>query len=202
MHKHFKLRNIIILECWNWAKDEPCQVRFWHLHIAMVKTFMCGHLCMMAVCTINIYKMVAIFQFFHNGQCSYAISVDTQKTGDPNFGVGNLEFFCTINIYKMVAIFLFFHNGLYWYSISVDTCKTGDPNFGGSLIWNFSVWLIFMKWWPFFNFFIMADASIPLILRELETQIFHWLSFPNFQLVQFSLSPILGSISTLMCGYA
>ena len=26
------------------------------------------------------------FLFFHNGQCRYSISVDTRKTGDPNFG--------------------------------------------------------------------------------------------------------------------
>ena len=39
------------------------------------------------LCTIDINEMAAIFQFFHN-------SVDTQKTGDPNFGgISNLKFF-------------------------------------------------------------------------------------------------------------
>ena len=74
----------------------------------------------------------------------------------------------------MVAIFQFFHNGWCWYSVSVDTRKTGDPNFGGgSVIWKFSIQLIFMKWWPFFNFFIMGDTDIPFLstLRKLETQI-------------------------------
>ena len=117
--------------------------------------------------------MPAIFQFFHNGQCWYSISVDTQKTGDPNFvGVTQLNFFCTIDIKEMAAIFQFFHNGQCWYSISVNTRKTGDPNFGGLAIWNFSIWLISKKWQPFFNLFIMADTDIPfpLTLRKLETQ--------------------------------
>ena len=34
-------------------------------------------------CMIDIYKMAVIFQFFHNGQHRYSISVDTQKTRDP-----------------------------------------------------------------------------------------------------------------------
>ena len=43
---------------------------------------------------------------------------------------------------------------------------------GVSVIWNFSVWLILMKWWSFFNFFIVANANIPfpLTLRKPETQ--------------------------------
>ena len=59
--------------------------------------------------TINIHKMVAIFQFFHSGKHLYSISVDTQKTRDPNFVVvSNLKFFHTIDIYEMAAIFQFF----------------------------------------------------------------------------------------------
>ena len=74
--------------------------------------------------------------------------------------------------YEMVAIFQFFHNGWCWYFISVNTRKTRDPNFGESVIWNFSVWSIFMKWQPFFNFFIMANADIPFpsTLGKPETQ--------------------------------
>ena len=144
--------------------------------------------------------MAAIFQFFYNGRCWYSISANTWKTGDPNFGeFGNLNFFHTIDIKEMATIFQFFHNGQCWYSISIDTQKTGDPNFGGSVFWNFSIWLILKKWQPFF---IMADTDIPSTLRKLEMGIFFWLSFPNFQLVQFSPSPILGSVTTLMHGYA
>ena len=99
--------------------------------------------------------MGAIFQFFHNGQHWYSVSVDTQKTRDQNFWGGQyLKFFCMINIYEMAAIFQFFHNGWQWYSVSIDTWKTGQ------------------------------DA--------------------NFPLVQFSLSPILGSVSmfkTFMSGH-
>ena len=56
---------------------------------------------------MHIYEMVAIFQFFHNDQCKYSISVDTWKTRDPNFGggVGNLKFFHMMHIYEMAATF-------------------------------------------------------------------------------------------------
>ena len=73
---------------------------------------------------------------------------------------------------QQFEIFQFFHNGRCWYSISIDTQKNIDPNFGGSVIWNFSIWLLFTKWQPFFNFFIMAysDIPFPLTLRKPETQ--------------------------------
>ena len=72
----------------------------------------------------------------------------------------------------MAAIFQFFHIGWHWYSSSSNTQKTRDPNFGGLAIWKFSVQLIFMKWQPFFNFFIFADTDIlvPATLRKPETQ--------------------------------
>ena len=77
----------------------------------------------------------------------------------------------------MVTIFQFFHNGWHWYFVSVDTQKTGDPNFWGgvsNLKFFHIIWSIFMKWHPFFNFFIMADTdmSFSLIFRKLETQTF------------------------------
>ena len=133
---------------------------------------------------ININEMRAIFQFFHNGWCWYSISVNTQKTRDPNiWGVSNLKFFHMIDINKIRGIFQFFHNGWHWYSISIDTRKTGDPNFGrGSVIWNFSIQSILTKWKPFFNCFIMADTDIPfpLTLGKLEMWIFCQFTFPNF----------------------
>ena len=59
-----------------------------------------------------------------------------------------------------------------------------------------------MKWWPFFNFFIMADADIPFpstLRKPINTQrpklLRGLVSFLNFPLVQFSKSPILGFIS-------
>ena len=72
----------------------------------------------------------------------------------------------------MVAIFPFFHNGWHWHSISVDTWKTRDPDFGGSVIWKFSIWCIFTKWWPYFDFFIMVAINILFLstLRKPETQ--------------------------------
>ena len=137
-------------------------------------------------------------------------------------------------------------------TLTIDTWKTGDPNFGGSVIWQFSVWLILMKWQPFFNFFHngwhwysvdtgkTADVNFLLVqFSEFSVgsvfPITHprfcfnnnvWLClkhfcmvtflhsenqrqkfsidsvFRTFLLVQFSPSPILGSVSTFMCGYA
>ena len=52
-----------------------------------------------------------------------------------------------------------------------------------------------------FKTFMHGDLST---LRKPEMQIFHWFNFLNFLLVQFSSSPILGSISTFktfMRGY-
>ena len=86
----------------------------------------------------------------------------------------------------MVAIFQFFHNDQCKYSISVDTQKTEDPNFGWLVIWNFSIWHIFTKWQPIFDFFIMANTDI---------------LFPKCKLFIGLVSPwphciVLGSVST------
>ena len=51
-------------------------------------------------------KWWPFFDLFYNGPWWYSISIDTRKTGDPNFeGVSILKFFHTIDIYKMAAIF-------------------------------------------------------------------------------------------------
>ena len=102
----------------------------------------------------------------------------------------------------MAAIFQFFHNGQHWYSISVNTWKTKDPNFWGDGNLKFFRMIDINKMAAIFQFFIMADTDIQFTLGKLEMWIFCWFSFPNFQLVQFSSSPILGSVSTLMHGYA
>ena len=123
--------------------------------------------------------MAAIFQFFHNGQCWYSVSVNTMKTRDPNFeGVSILKFFCTININKMAAIFQFFHNGQCWYSISVNTMKTRDPNFGEV---------------DNLKFFYMIDINIMTAIFQFFHNGRHWYSVNtgktadvNFLLVQFS----------------
>ena len=91
----------------------------------------------------------------------YSVSIDTWKTGDPNFGgVGNLKFFHTIDINEMAAIFHFFHNGRCWYSISVNTRKTGDPNFGGVGNLKFFCSTTINEMVTILIFFIMADADI------------------------------------------
>ena len=126
----------------------------WHSENQRPKLWGVGNL--KFFCMIDINEMVAIFQFFHNGWCWYSVSVDTQKTGDPNFGgVGNWKFFHMIDIKEMAAIFQFFHNGQHWYSA----------------------------------------------LRNPETKNSVDSVFQTFPLVQFSPSPILGSVSTFMHGY-
>ena len=69
--------------------------------------------------------------------------------------------------------------GFCWYEIVIEIfcfcqhLENWRPKLcGGLVIWNFSIWLIFMKWWPFFNFFIMANTDIlfPSTLGKLETQ--------------------------------
>ena len=64
---------------------------------------------------LNIYKMVGIFWFFHNGWCQYSVSVNIQRPklcgGWGGRLVSNLKFFCMAHIYKMAATFWFFHNG-------------------------------------------------------------------------------------------
>ena len=123
--------------------------------------------------------MAALFQFFHNGQCWYSISIDTQKTRDPNFGGSVIwNFSVWLILMKWQPFLNFFIMAWCWYSISIDTRKTGDPNFGGVGNLKFFSKSILMKRQPFFNFFIMADADI---FR------FHWhwrhghpFSFPTF----------------------
>ena len=122
-------------------------------------------------------KWQPFFNFCHNGRHWYSVSIDTQKTGNPNSWEGglviwNFSIWLMIDIKEMAAIFQFFHNGRCGYSISVDTQKTRDPNFGRFIIWNFSIRLILKKWQPFFNFFIMVNPDIlfPLTLGKLETQ--------------------------------
>ena len=193
--------------------------------------------------TIDINKMAAIFQLFHNGWHWYSVSINTRKTRDPNFGgeeviwnfsirliltkwqpffnffimantdilfpltgdpnfggVGNLTFFCTINIKEMATIFQFFHNGRHWYSISVDTWKTGDQNFGGVGNLKFFHTIDINEMAAIFQFFHNCQCWYSVDTRKTgEMRIFHGFSF---LLVQFSPSPFLGSISTLMCGYA
>ena len=152
--------------------------------------------------TIDIKEMADIFQFFHNGQHWYSISVDTQKTGVPNFGgVSNWKFFCMIDIKEMAAIFQFFHNGWHWYSVSVNTRKTGDPNFWGVSTWKFFCMIDIKEMAAIFQFFHNGRCWYSA-LRNPETKNSVDSVFRTFPLVQFSPSPILGSISTWMHGYA
>ena len=128
-------------------------------------------------------KWQPFFNFFIMANADILFPSTLGKPETQTFGgVSNLKFFHTIDINEIAVIFQFFHNGWCWYSISIDTQKTRDPNFGGSVIWNFSIWSILMKWQPFFNFFIMTKADIPLTLGKLEMWIFHWFSFPNFSI--------------------
>ena len=156
--------------------------------------------------TININEMAAIFQVFHHGPHWYSVSTNTRKTRDPNFeGVGNLKFFHMIDINEMAAIFQFFHNGWCWYS--VNTGKTGDMNL--VQFSEFSVGSVFPATLSSFCFNINVWPCLEhfCVVTFLHSENWgHKFSvdsvFQTFPLVQFSLTPILGSISTFMCGCA
>ena len=57
------------------------------------------------------------------------------------------------------------------FRVSTEMEYHRQPTWGRSVIWNFSIWSILMKWQPFFNFFIMADSDIPSALRKLDSDI-------------------------------
>ena len=114
-----------------------------------------------------------IFPIFYNGQHQICISVDTWKTGDPNFrGVGNWKFHSRTHFWGAMAIFPIFYNGRHQFCVSVDTRKTGDPNFRGSVIGSFALGCIFGELRPFFPFSVMADTNFVFLstLRKPETQ--------------------------------
>ena len=154
-------------------------------------------------------KMAGIFHFFHNGQHWYSISVDTQKNGDPNFGgVSNLKFFRMIDINKMVAILNFFHNGQHWYSFSLTLGKQETWIFHWFSFLIFSVDSVFPITLPRFCFNINAWLHLKHFCMVTFLHLEDWRCefsidsvFQPFLLVQFSLSPFLGSVSALMCGY-
>ena len=116
---------------------------------------------------------MAIFSIFNNGRHQFSISIDTRKTGDPNFrGVGNWEFCSRTCFWGAMAIFPIFSNGRYQFYISVDTQKTVDPNFKGLVFGSFALGHIFGELQPFFPLSIMADTNFlfPLTLGKPETQ--------------------------------
>ena len=84
-----------------------------------------------------------------------------------------------MHIYETVAIFRFFP----WWPTPIFCFHQHSENQrpkllggGGELvIWFFSVWCIFMKWQPFFKFFIMANASILFLSTLRKTR------DPNFE---------------------
>ena len=116
---------------------------------------------------------MAIFSIFYNGRHQFCVSVDTRKTGDPNFrGVGNWKFCSRMHFWGVTAIFSIFCNGRHQFCVSVNTQKTGDPNFRGSVIGSFAQGCVFGELWPFFPFSVMADTNFtfPSTLRKPETQ--------------------------------
>ena len=123
------------------------------------------------------------------------------------WGVSNLKFFHMININEIAAIFQFFHNGWHWYSI--NTRKMRDMNFPSVQFSKFSVGSVFPITYPKFCFNINVwlcfkhFCMVTFLHSENQRQKFSIDSvFRTFPSVQFSPSPILGSISIFMHGYA
>ena len=75
---------------------------------------------------------MAIFPIFCNGRHQFCVSVDTQKTGDPNFRGSVIGSFTLGRIFGVLwPFFPFSVMADTNFAISVDTQKTGDPNFRG-----------------------------------------------------------------------
>ena len=111
-------------------------------------------------CMININKMAAIFQFFHNGRHWYSISVNTGKTGDPNFGRLVIWKF---SIWSILTKWQPFFNFFIMAKADIPFLSTlGKPE--TQTLESFFIQLILTKWQPFFNFFTMANADIPFSL--------------------------------------
>ena len=113
--------------------------------------------------------MVAIFHFFHNGQCWYFLSFKTQKTEDPNF-LGRWGGDLSIS-FSMQSIFIKwwpFANFIIMGNADILFLSTlgnlENQTAGRLVIIFFSVWSIFMKCWPFCNFITMANADILFLL--------------------------------------
>ena len=128
---------------------------------------------------------------------------ETQTLG----GVSNWKFFCMIDIKEMAAIFQFFHNGWHWYSI--DTGKTGHVTFWLVQFSKFLVGSVFPITHSRFHYNINAWLHLKHFCVVTFLHLENWRHkfsvdsvFQTFPLVQFSPSPILGSISTFMHGYA
>ena len=127
---------------------------------------------------------------------------ETQTLG----GVNNLKFFHMIDVNKMAATFKFFDNGQCWYS--VDNQKTRDMNFLLVQFSKFSVGSVFPITHPRFHYNINVWLHLKhfCVVTFLHSE--NWRHnfsinsvFRTFPLVQFSPSPILGSVSTFMHGY-
>ena len=74
--------------------------------------------------------------------------------------------------------------------------ESKDANFPLIQFSELSIGSLFPITHPRFHFCMDIYVWWPFCTQNPEVQIFHWFSFPNFPLVQFSLSPTLGSIST------
>ena len=165
--------------------------------------------------TIDIKEMAAIFQFFHNGWHLYSVSVNTWKTGDPNFGrsvIGNFSIRLILKKWQPFFNFFIMTNADIPFPLTLGKLET--QTLGGLVIGKFSVRSILTKWQPFFNFFIMADADIPFpsTLGKLETQTLggsvignfsiwsilkKWQPFFNFSIMADTYIPLLSTLGKL-----
>ena len=103
---------------------------------------------------------MVIFPTFHNGRHQFCISIETQKTEDPNFrGVGNWKFHSRTRFWGAMAIFPI--------SVMADTNfvfpstlrKPETQTLGGLVIGSFALGCVFWELWPFFPFSVMADTN-------------------------------------------
>ena len=134
---------------------------------------------------MHFWVATAILPIFHNGGHQFCISVNTWRTGDPNFrGVGNWKFCSRTHFWELQPFFPF--------SVMADTnfalpSTLGEPEtqtLGGSVIGSFALGCIFGELRPFFPFPVMADTNFafPSTLGEPETQTLRGLVIGSFAL--------------------
>ena len=100
-------------------------------------------------------ELQAIFPIFCNGRHQFCVSIDTQKTGDPNFRGLVFGSFALGRVFGELQPFVLFSvmadtN----FAISVNNQKTGDPNFRGLGNWKFCSRMHFLGSYGHFSHFL------------------------------------------------
>ena len=116
---------------------------------------------------------MAIFSIFCNGRHQFCVSVDTQKTGDPNFRgsvIGSFALGCVFGVLRPFFPFSVMADTNFAFPLTLRKPET--QTLGGSVIGSFALGCDFRALGHFFLFSVMADTNFafPLTLGKPETQ--------------------------------